>query len=403
MGGVLSTSAVGRQLHGQVVMDYIVRHGPISRAQVAKLSGLSKQTVSELVSMLEDRGWVREVGSVQGKLGRTAVTYELNPEAGYVGVADMGGTRLKLGIADVSGVLIEETRVPLKEGGARAAEQLSLGLGELLEKRGIERGKLLQVVVGVPGVVDRKTGTVHHSPNLPALPGDLEATLRGVLGVPVLLENEVNLAAVGELSQGCGQNHESFIFVAVGTGIGMGVILDGRLWRGARGAAGEIGYMPVVSEDLGPEIKQHGALETVASGQAILRLYSETGGSPVEGVPEIFERAASGDAGAQKVIDKVAQGCATAIAATATVIDPELCILGGGIGGRPELLERVRYWLAQLMDCPVPIEACLLGKRAGLLGALAVALDEVNGRHFSPQLPKGVQEAEVYVNRASAS
>ncbi|WP_166363141.1 ROK family transcriptional regulator [Pseudomonas akapageensis] len=402
MNGVLAESAIGRQVNCQAVMERIVRQGPISRAQVAKLTGLSKQTVSELVSMLEESGWVREVGSVQGKLGRTAITYELNPKAGYVAVCDLGGTHLKLGIADVSGHLIEETRSPLKDGGAQVEAQLLQGITGLLDKHAIDRSKLLQVVVGVPGVVDRKTRRVHHSPNLPALPGvDLEAALCSVLGAPVLLENEVNLAAVGELWRGRGQASESFIFVAMGTGIGMGVILDGKLWRGARGGAGEIGYMPVLNEDIDLEVKRHGPLETVSSGQAILRFYREFSGNPVDELPEIFDRAAAGDEVALLVIDKVARGCAKAIGATATVLDPQLCLLGGSVGGRPEMLERVRYWLADMMDDPLPVEACALGKKAGLIGALAIALQEVNGRHFSPQLPNNMQDNELYLSRAT--
>lgn len=402
MNGFLAESALGRRVNYQAVMECIVRQGPISRAQVAKLTGLSKQTVSELVSMLEESGWVREVGSVQGKLGRTAITYELNPQAGYVAVCDLGGTQLKLGIADVSGHLIEETRSPLKDGGAQVEGQLLQGITDLLEKHNIERSKLLQVVVGVPGVVDRNTRCVHHCPNLPALPGaDLEAALCRVLGVPVLLENEVNLAAVGELWRGRGQASESFIFVAMGTGIGMGVILDGKLWRGARGGAGEIGYMPVLNEDVDLEVRRHGPLETVSSGQAILRFYREFSGKRVDELPEIFDLAAAGDEVAQLAIDKVARGCAKAIGATATVLDPQLCLLGGSVGGRPEMLERVRYWLADMMDDPLPVEASALGKKAGLVGALAIALQAVNGRHFSPQLPNHLQDNELYLSRTT--
>jgi predicted NBD/HSP70 family sugar kinase len=118
-------------------------------------------------------------------------------------------------------------------------------------------------------------------------------------------------------------------------------------------------------------------------------------------LPEIFDLAAAGDEVAQQVIDKVARGCAKAIGATATVLDPQICLLGGSVGGRPEILERVRYWLADMMDDPLPVEACALGKKAGLLGALAIALQEVNGRHFSPQLPNNMQDNEMYLSRAS--
>ncbi|WP_346432695.1 ROK family transcriptional regulator [Crenobacter oryzisoli] len=403
MSGILSESALGRQVNGQMVMDCIIQHGPISRAQVAKMTGLSKQTVSELVLMLEECDWVRQVGSVQGRLGRTAVTYELNPCAGYVAVVDLGGTQLKLGIADMAGEFLEEIRAPLTDGGAHVVEQLLSNLAELLEKHDIPRSKLLQVVVGVPGIVDRKTRSVHHAPNLPALPGGgLETVLRGILAVPVLLENEVNLAAIGESWRGKGQGQGSFIFVAVGTGIGMGVMLDGMLWRGARGGAGEIGYMPVLTDEEMDEVaRHHGALESVASGQAILRLYGEASQNPSIDLPQVFDLAASGDELALRAIDRVARSCARAIGASASVLDPELCILGGSIGGRPEMLERVRYWLTEMMEDPLPVDASSLGKRAGLLGALALALREVNGRHFSPQLPESIKHSETYLNMES--
>ncbi|WP_169333588.1 ROK family transcriptional regulator [Leeia oryzae] len=366
-------------------MDYIVQHGPISRAQVAKMSGLSKQTVSELVLMLEEHGWVREVGIVQGKLGRTAVTYELNPEAGYVAVADIGGTQIKLGVADVSGKLLEEVRIPLAAEGQQVADQLLHGINDLLAKNGIRQDKLLQLVVGVPGVVDRQKKQVHHSPNLPALQGGwLEEQLRESLKTQVLLENEVNLATIGEQWKGKGQQHGSFIFVAMGTGIGMGVVLDGKLWRGARGFAGEIGYMPVL-DTIDPMVKQRGALESVASGHAILTQYATLTGQPATSLPEVFALAEAGDAVALGVMDSVAMSCAKAIAATATVVDPEVCILGGSIGSRPEMLVRVQEWLGKMMDEPLPVEANHLGKSAGLFGAIALALQAVNSRYFSPQ------------------
>ncbi|ALR78127.1 ROK family transcriptional regulator [[Enterobacter] lignolyticus] len=403
MSEVLTESALGRQVNFQTVMECIVRQGPISRAQVAKLTSLSKQTVSELVAMLEDSGWVQKVGSIQGKLGRTAITYELNPKAGYIAVADLGGTHMKLGLADVSGHLIEETRAPLEEGGARVTEQLLLGISELMEKHNIGRDKLLQVVAGVPGVVDRKTRLVHRSPNLPALPKiDLETTLRRLLGVPVMLENEVNLAAVGELWFGSGQGHENFIYVAMGTGIGMGVILENKLWRGTRGGAGEIGYMPMLHEEFDHDAKLHGPLEMVSSGLAIVNTYKALSDGHAASVPEVFDKAAQGDTIANQVIDKVARGCAKAIGASASVLDPELCLLGGSIGGRPEMLERIRYWLAEMMDEPVSLESSGLGKKAGLIGAIAIALQEVNGRYFSPQLRTvGSQENELFVNKTT--
>ena len=385
MSMVLSASALGRQVNGQVIMECIVRSGPISRAKVAKETGLSKQTVSELVYKLEACGWVRGVGYLRGGVGRTAMAYELNPDAGYVAMCDLGGTQLKLGIANVAGQLLEESRVPLKDGGASVVAEIVASIDALIAKLGIDSGKLFQVVVGVPGVVDQKQGRVHHAPNLPQLPcNTLQADLGKALRVPVVLENEVNLAAIGEAWRGCGQGVESLIHVALGTGIGMGVILDGKLWRGARGAAGEIGYMPVLEATQDPEVRRHGALESVASGQALLRQFN-AGNDHKADMPQIFELAAAGNPHALQLIDQLAFGCAKAIAASAAVLDPALCVLGGTLGARPEIQQRVSHWLGQLMDEPLPLKPSQLGKQAGLVGALALALQEVHKRHFSPQ------------------
>ena len=193
------------------------------------------------------------------------------------------------------------------------------------------------------------------------------------VGHPVTLENDVNVAAVGELHDGVGRVHRDFVFVSVGTGIGVGVVLGGRLVRGTHGAAGEVGYLPLGSDPLDPAHHTHGALEEIASGRGISRRYAERSG---EGLPavEVFERADLGDADAEAVIDDAARWTAGALASLVAVLDPGVVVLVGGVGSRQDFHDRVAAWLPRF-GAELPILPSGVDDGAPLRGAVRLALD----------------------------
>lgn len=381
---------IRRQVNSQLVMGAIVRCGPISRAALAQELGLSKPTVSAIVRTLEEAGWIHASGSSRGPVGRTAVSYRLSARAGHVAGVDLGGTKIRAALCGLDGgVLLEDVTQTDERGGEHVVTQIATLVRALAERANAEWSSVHAVAVGSPGVAHPVTGVMELAPNIPAF-GDvpLRDRLAEELGVPVELENDVNMAALGEHWQGHGQGVDDFVFVALGTGIGMGVIVDGDLRRGARGAAGEIAYLPLGADPFDPVTHLHGALEEAVSGAALVRRHLElTPGSHADRrrAPEVFAAARRGEAHARQAIEEQASLTAVAVAAVAAVLDPALVVLGGGIGSQPEFRDGVRAALARLMTTPIPVETSRLLDRASLVGAINVALRTAHRSLFAAE------------------
>jgi predicted NBD/HSP70 family sugar kinase len=262
--------------------------------------------------------------------------------------------------------------VELRAPATESALELAPGLvRSLAEATGLEAGLLDSVVVGVPGVVDANRGVVRvtHMADLDGRPFGDELSER--IGLPVTLENDVNLAALGEQWLGVARGIEDFAFLSVGTGMGCGLVLRGELHRGRHGAAGEIDYALI---GLGQEVDP--------SAGAVSELAERLGLAPPYEVREIFAAARGGNAVAREVVDEVAHRIALHLGAIGAVADVELAVLGGGLGANGDLLlEPVRRQLADWLPYPPRVEISSLGEAAVLTGALAVgrqaALDNV--------------------------
>lgn len=231
--------------------------------------------------------------------------------------------------------------------------------------------------IGIPGLVDRQRGTVSHAVNL-GLGGEwfpLADRLAERTGATVIVENDLNAATWGARVL---SGSDDLAYVSLGTGLAAGFVLDGVLRRGAHGAAGEIGYLPLSVDPFDPRHRIHGGLEDEIGAAGIVSAYNagRAGDDPeLEAVHEVFELAAQGNAAARSVVDLVAARLGTAIATVCAILDPELVVLGGGIGSSPLLLSPVRGAAASLVPITARIETSLLGDRAALRGAIAVALN----------------------------
>ena len=371
---------VARQLNLRTVMDQFVAAGRISRAEIARRSGLSKQTVSEIVAELEAAGWIRRTGDtvMSGASGRSAALYEVDPTAGAIVGVDLGGTKISAALGDIGGSVRRELTVPTDPRGGRRVIAQIVGLArDLATAEGLDPARIRVLALGSPGALDRQTGVMAFAPNIPSF-GDLDVAreIAAELDVEVVVDNDVNVAALGEDWAGHGRGRSEFVFVSVGTGIGMGVVSEGVLRTGATGAAGEIAYLPLGTDPFDPANQLRGPLEEAVGGEGLARRYAGGADRPTgrHGVLELFAAAAAGDPDARAALEEEARLLALAICAVAAVLDPELVVLGGGIGSRPELLEPVQRWLARLMSRPTPVLTSELGPRAGLLGAIAVGL-----------------------------
>lgn len=382
---------LSRQVSLCLAMQAIIHCGPISRASIAKQTGLSKQTVSELVRILEEDGWVRETGRTSGHVGRTATTYELITDSAFMAAVDLGGTKLRVAIVDLAGGVKAEVVLPTNPlGGMAVAVQIGALVRHAAETAGVDLKRVRQTVVGCPGVPHQVTGRVHFAPNIPGIDGfDFRAAVSDAVGTPVMLENDVNLAVLGEQWLGAGQGIDHLAFIALGTGIGAGIIANGALLRGATGAAGELGYLPFGADPFEAESLRVGAFERVTATHGIRTSYQAASGQVLD-VPAIFAAAETGDIAARDVLAGVARQMARAIATLGAVMSPELVILGGSIGSRAELIEATKAELARCFPFPVRIEASRLGNHAALSGAVAVGLTELHTALFAQSAPGAI-------------
>ena len=277
-------------------------------------------------------------------------------------------------ISALDGVIMHEMTSPTHpDGGSALVEQMVDMVGWLCLSSGLSTDQVSATAIGGPGAPDEE-GTLFLAPNLGHSEGYNVATaLERRLGHGVVLENDVNAAAMGELRRGYGRSSSSFAFIAVGTGIGMGVVINRSLVRGSRGAAGEIGFLPFGADPLDATNHLRGPLEEATSGAHMVADYFQRCGMLVTSL-EVFARAMVGDAQASAVVDEEARNIARAIVAVSAVLDPEMFVLGGGIGSRLELLSPIRRWISRFGHDDVVVQTSQLGERAAVVGALEIAI-----------------------------
>jgi predicted NBD/HSP70 family sugar kinase len=377
-------ASVTRQLSRRSVFEALLHRSPISRADLAKVTGLSKQTTSEVIDAFEQQGLVHPVGRTSGSVGRTAVLYELSRGGGHVLGIDLGARRLTVAIADIAGRVLTEVDEPTdRRGGAWVLDQMARLSDRLARDNHTRPSRISSIVLATPGVVNRESGAIELSPNISGLDHvNAVGLLAEKLGRPVVLENDINLALLGEIWHGCAQNVANVAFLAVGSGVGLGLYVDGHLVRGGNGAAGEIAYLPIGGDPLQAESRQQGCLEYQVGAAGVMRRYQEAGGSDVDSAREVFERAQAGDVLAARVVEETARLIALAAATVIATVDPQLLVLGGSVGARPDFADKVARVLAQLVPRQIEIRVSTLGARAGVVGALSVALRRLHDEFF---------------------
>jgi predicted NBD/HSP70 family sugar kinase len=381
-----------RELGEQAVLETIFRRGPITRPEIATATTLSKPTVSAAVTRLEQSGLVRADGIRAGQRGRKPVSYVVSPRAGFVVGGDIGGSNVRVAAADLFGEPICDVKRPTAKDGSRAVgAQILAMVNDVIERAGATHGPPLALGLSSPGVVDQPSGRVTSLAYNVAPEGwfDPLEVIRDRFELPVLVENNVNLAAVGEKWFGMARGVSTMVFIAVGAGIGMGIIIDDEVVRGAHGAAGEIGYLPLVGDPFHPRHRLHGGLEDEIGAAGIVAAFNERRGHgepELSSVQDVFDLVASGSAAARSVVDHVASRLGTAIATICSILDPELVVLGGGIGASPLLLRPVRGAAAALVPITARVETSRLGERAAVQGAVAVALHAARATLLSPSV-----------------
>ncbi len=359
----------------QVLSYLLEQQSVVTRPMVATACGLSRPTVFAAIERLVELGMVHDTGQLSGQPGRSATLYEVSPSAGLLAAVDIGGSNVRAAVTDVRGRILHERQEPTSPGGGPGiVTQVTVMVKAALSSAGQRAENLTTVAMSVPGVVDPDGGTVHYAINIDQFsPYDFRRALGGALRAPVVLENNVNLAAMGERWQGVARDLTTFAVVAVGAGIGAGIVHDGALLRGAHGSAGEVAFLP----PYGGRIRDNTMRHDAAGG---LRLLEEAkgrsdwaGAPPPESVEELFRRAAAGEAAAVALVEDECRHIASAIATICAVVDPEKVILTGGVGGNNELIERTGELITAMAAFPPPVIRSDLEERASLVGAIWLA------------------------------
>lgn len=393
-----------RAINLRATFDKVQARGPINVSQVVRQTGLSRPTVGDVIAQLLELGLIRRVGRTRGHPGPTAQLYDVNPRAGWILSLDVGRHWVRGALNDLTGAVVARSASRTSATTAQAViAQLSQAADQLAIEAGISRAEIHQVVVGTPGVIRHGEDHFWLAPNLPGWesPGVIN-DIRRALKAPVLFENDVNLAAVGEHVEGVARGVDDFVLISVGTGVGMGVVLGGELHRGASGLAGEVGYL-ALNMDAAPSERGAawgaGAFEAVVSSAGILSLAHTMGVVGASSPADVFAAARSGDAAAAGAVAIEARRLAHAIAAIAAVLDPQLVVLGGGIGtgGGDLLLGPVAEALAVVSPFTPRLAISGLGADGVIAGAaatgLGLALDRIFERAAAgapaPESPPG--------------
>jgi predicted NBD/HSP70 family sugar kinase len=378
-------STDSRALNLARILDVLRFTGPLARTDIVRTSGLSRATVSSLLTELLDRRLVREgVDSRRpGSGGRPPALVGLEPStAAGVGV-DIGRTHVRVVVADLGlEVLAEDVqRVDVPDHPAETLEIVVALTERLLHGTSVERTDVLGVGVGLPGPVDSATGRLGSATILPGWVGFApRAELEKRLRLPVLVENDANLGALAEGLLGAGRGSRVLAYVKVAAGVGAGLLVDGRLFRGASGTAGEIGHTTLANSGPVCRCGNRGCLEQLAGATALLAQMAAAG-VHLDGVDALVRLATDGHAGARRVLADAGEHIGLAVANLVSLLDPDRVVVGGELGAAHELLVgplryATRAAAVTTAGSSIDIIAAELGERAEALGAAALILRE---------------------------
>ncbi|MBT1004179.1 ROK family transcriptional regulator [Paenarthrobacter sp. DKR-5] len=366
-----------RRINERAVLEHL-RTGAFTAPELADRTGLSKPTIGTALRTLQSADLVRDRGFRVGRSGQAPVEWGINETAGFVLAVDVGTQWVRLKLGNLAGETVAARRAG--SGSATAASILAAldrSLAELLAEAGVARSAIVFTVVGSPGVVDPVTGSINHASNLPGWddPSTL-GELRARLGDRCVIMKDVYLSALGETARRGGPAAE-FVLFSIGRGVGSAVVHEGRPLTGARGAAGEIAFLPMTSGTAGGAPSVRGSFEEATSADAMLERAAELGGA-FSTVEELVDAWEAGDGTAEAVMQREVELTTYALSALVVVVDPPLVVLAGSVGlrGGARFATAVRQALGRVLPFGLPaVEPSLAGEDATLDGALDRALD----------------------------
>ncbi len=385
-----------KNLNKRVILDMIrFAPGGISRAELARQMDLTRAAISTIIDDLLRAGVVREAENGPATGGRRPIMLEIDPQRGYVAGIDIGVTHVGLVIADYSSRVLHETEIlfDINQPPDVGVKMIDAAFRGLVAQAGLSLNNLQSIGMGVPGPIIAEAGTVGAPPIMPGWDGyPIRSRFEALWGCPVALGNDAELGALGEWAYGAGRGERNLAYIKVGSGIGAGLLLDGHIYRGATGCAGEIGHITI--QENGPRCTcgNRGCLEALAGGMALARRGCEAvqsgrrtqlaGIEPVESITarDVAAAARLGDLVAQQIVAEAGGYLGIAIADLVNLFNPNMVIVGGGVAQMGDLLlEPIRQAVRERSLRPaaqaVRITAATLGRRSSSVGAVVQAIN----------------------------
>lgn len=358
------------------IFRLLATRGPATRPQLGELLGLSRPTMSAAISELEEVGLATKIGEVQGALGRKAAVYRPGPVAGHVISIDAGSTHVRLRASTVDHRLLQSRVYRLPSSQLLLGEEISRAVADELAAAMAETdpawGALRAIGIALPSRVVGPQGD-RNATRQQAIFSRFEPPA----DIPIVLENNVNCAAVAERSNGVAKDSETFAYVQIGLKIGMGIMLDGKLLRGRNGAAGEISHLAFPMADgtspIAGEIERF--MGTEALMQRVAARWPKSQGAPPADAAELMKLATDGNAAALQQVTRHAEDIGAIVASCVSMVDPGLVVLGGGLGASPLLLPTVTE-VANRLSYPVEVRTSSLGQDATVLGVEKLASEK---------------------------
>jgi predicted NBD/HSP70 family sugar kinase len=355
--------------------------GALTQAEIARGTGLSAATVSNIVRELREAGTVVVSPTYSG--GRRAQRVELARHAGIAVGVDFGVSHLRVALSDLGDRIVAEETIAYDvaasaERGMRRAVWL---VETLLAQARVDRSEVIGVGVGVPGPVDAATGEIDTATIMTGWAGVRPAEeLRGRLGMPVHVDNDANLGALGEMVGGAGRGCGHLVYLKLSNGVGAGIVADGRLYRGAGGIAGEIGHITVDAGGPVCRCGNRGCLETLVGGPYLLQMLPRPVGrdEPPPTLLSVIASAMAGDPGCRRILSDAGRALGSGVAILANLFNPRLVILGGELAQAGDLLVQSIRQTAELGAIPGAVRGLQvvrgkLDERAQIVGALTLA------------------------------
>jgi len=383
-----------KNLNKHAIID-LIRFTPngISRVELARELNLTRAAITSIINDLQAMGIVDEVEG-QIRSGRKPIVLEINPHRGYVVGMDMGATHVTMLLANYAAHVVKDVEwtIDIDDGPQKIISQIDEHLHQMLMEMNLRMEEIKAICLGVPGPVVLRGGMVSEPPIMPGWDKfPIESYIQSLWDVPVTLGNDAELGAIGEWAYGAGRGEENLAYVKVGRGIGAGMLLDGQIYHGADGSAGEIGHITI--DENGPlcSCGNRGCLEAMAGGNAVAKRAVELVKKgqrtelstirPVDSIQskDVIAAACNGDLVAQQILSETGAHLGTAIAGLVNLFNPSMIIIGGGVSQIGDLLlepirQTVQKRSLRMASKRLRISTALLGRRSSAMGAVVQAL-----------------------------